>query len=148
VDLPDGYFRNTQAILEGECLERRSFWDPRAGLILTEYAFRADRVFLGEVGGVVRIVQPGGVLPELDLGLTVSGSPSFVPGERTILFLWRSPQGEFRVNVNGQTVGCLPVRASGGRPGVAAGAYPYEVAVAAIEARVRRMPAGVPRRAR
>ncbi|MBN1420687.1 MAG: hypothetical protein JXP34_18085 [Planctomycetes bacterium] len=142
VELPDAYFNNTHAIVEGECLSGRSFWDPAARIILTEYAFRADRVFLGDVGDVVRIVQPGGVLPDRDLGLAVSGSPSYTPGERTILFLWKSPRGEFRVNVNGWTTGSLPVRASGGRARGLAGSRPYEEVVAAIEARVHRMASG------
>lgn len=137
--LGDAYFRHTDAIVEGACIGRRSFWDSDSRLIFTEYRFRADRVFLGEVAPVVRVVQPGGVLPERHLGLTVSGSPTYAPDERAILFLWRSPRGTFRVNVNGPVVGSLRVRRHGAHARAFAGRHPYERAVASIEARVRAM---------
>jgi hypothetical protein len=67
-----------------------------SGAAATEVRLAVDEVLKGAAGPELTVVVPGGIGAD-GRGLHVYGAPSFVPGERTILFLEPRPSGVYRV---------------------------------------------------
>jgi hypothetical protein len=70
---------------------------PAPGMPATDYLIEVERLLKGAVPGSNLIVRvPGGVRPD-GIGLRIWGAPSFLPGERVVLFLRPADDGTFRV---------------------------------------------------
>lgn len=77
--------RDSEAVVEGEVLKVESYWSASGRIIVTEAMVRVQDLVSGEAPSVVRVKTFGGTVD----GYTVvaSGFPSFVKGERLLLFL-------------------------------------------------------------
>ena len=81
-------------IVQAECTANSTAWD--AGEIWTFTSFDIESVWKGAAGNrrvTVRLL--GGKVGGLTS--TVSGVPRFHPGERVVLFLERTPRGDFSI---------------------------------------------------
>jgi hypothetical protein len=86
MELPELTAR-AERIVVAEVVTVRSAWDKRHQRILSTIEVRVAEVWKGEVpaGGRITLVQPGGSADGIEM--RVHGLPSFVPGERAVLFL-------------------------------------------------------------
>jgi hypothetical protein len=79
--------QNAERIVVGEVMSVRSAWDAKHERILSTIEVRVAELWKGQMpsSGRVTIVQPGGVADGIEM--KVHGMPSFLPGERAVLFL-------------------------------------------------------------
>jgi hypothetical protein len=79
--------QQSQHVVVGEVTAVRSAWDAKHERILTTVEVRVAEAWKGEIpsGGVLTIVQPGGVAEGIEM--RVHGMPVFTVGERAVLFL-------------------------------------------------------------
>ena len=73
-------------VVVGEVVSVRSEWNAARTEIVTQIELRGDEVLRGSLtGGLVTVQQIGGQVG--DVTSTLAGAPSFVKGERVLLFL-------------------------------------------------------------
>lgn len=79
--------QNAEHIVVGDVTTVKSAWDKKHERILTTIEVKVSEMWKGRMpaGGVVTIVQPGGVADGIEM--RVHGMPGFVAGERVVLFL-------------------------------------------------------------
>jgi hypothetical protein len=79
--------QQSQRVVVGEVTSVRSAWDAKHQRILSTIEIRVSEAWKGQMpsGGVLTIVQPGGVADGIEM--KVHGMPVFTPGERAVLFL-------------------------------------------------------------
>jgi len=78
-----------------------SYVEPGAdGMINTVYVMRVDEVIKGEVSiGRIHVVEPGGFMG--GRGVMIPGAPTYSAGERALIFLDRTEQGDLRTRSMG-----------------------------------------------
>jgi hypothetical protein len=79
--------QNADRIVVGEVTSVQSAWDKKHERILTTVQIKVAELWKGQMpaGGVVTIVQPGGVADGIEM--RVHGMPQFLQGERAVVFL-------------------------------------------------------------
>ena len=79
--------QSAERIVVGEVMSVHSAWDKKHERILTTVELRVAEAWKGQTpgDGHMTIVQPGGVADGIEM--RVHGMPSFVVGERAVLFL-------------------------------------------------------------
>jgi hypothetical protein len=79
--------QESQRVVVGEVTSVRSAWDAKHERIFTTVEVRVQEAWKGAMpsGGVLTIVQPGGVAEGIEM--RVHGMPTFTVGERSVLFL-------------------------------------------------------------
>src|SRR4030095_13484308 len=79
--------QESQRVVVGEITTVRSAWDAKHERIFTTVEVRVSEAWKGSMpsGGVLTIVQPGGVAEGIEM--RVHGMPAFTVGERAVLFL-------------------------------------------------------------
>jgi hypothetical protein len=82
-------------VVRGSVESVRSFWNDAHTKILTESVIRVDETFKGGGGGVVRVVQLGGVVDHMRM--QVHGALIWHRNEEVLLFLDRMEGGDYRV---------------------------------------------------
>jgi len=85
--------RASQEIVRARCTGTATRWD--AGEIWTFAAFEVEETWRGPAAAQVTVRLLGGRAG--DLTSRVSGVPRFQPGEEVVLFLERTPRGDFSV---------------------------------------------------
>jgi len=80
-------------VVRGEVLDVHSKWNEDETTIHTLVTLRVDRVLKGKAGKEITITCAGGRVGEKRI--PVSGVPTFVKGERAVVFLWKNGRGEF-----------------------------------------------------
>lgn len=93
-------------IVIGTVAATRSYWNPAHTHIYTVVSFDVSESLAGAPVGQLTLTQFGG---ELDgMRVTVPGGPLFLPGQESLLFVWRDSQGH--AQVNGLAMGKFDVR--------------------------------------
>lgn len=96
----------SQAVVVGEVLQVRAFWNDDATAIVSEALVRVDETLVGEAPSIVTVRTFGGTVGRLRI--EALGFPTFHTGERLVLFLedLEGParvvgyqQGEYRITV-------------------------------------------------
>lgn len=96
----------SQAVVVGEVLQVRAFWNDDATAIVSEAQVRVDETLVGEAPSIVTVRTFGGTVGRLRI--EALGFPTFHTGERLVLFLEdiEGParvvgyqQGEYRITV-------------------------------------------------
>jgi hypothetical protein len=98
-----------ESVVLGEVERVESRWDGR-GRIVTDVWIRVDETLKNGVGPSVVLTHPGGTVG--DVGMRVSDTPSFQPGERVLCFvhgadasgarrLVGDAQGKYRIGADG-----------------------------------------------
>ncbi|MGA8365885.1 MAG: hypothetical protein ACLQMT_05790 [Candidatus Acidiferrales bacterium] len=85
--------RAAQVIVRAQCEENSTGWD--AGEIWTFTTFRVEEVWRGEAPAQISVRLLGGRAGNLTS--SVAGIPRFRPGEEVVLFLERTPRGDFSI---------------------------------------------------
>ena len=93
-------------IVIGTVAATHSYWNPAHTRIFTDVAFDVSESLEGVPGGRLTLTQLGGELN--GLRVSVPGGPLFVPGQQSLLFVWRDSQG--RAQVNGLAIGKFDIR--------------------------------------
>lgn len=84
------------AVIQGEVLEVRSFWNDERTVILTEAMVEVREEIAGKADStVVRVRTVGGVVGGYKI--EAAGFPTFARGDRVVLFLDRGEQGVYEV---------------------------------------------------
>ena len=86
---------DSAAVVQGEVLEVRSFWDAEGRVIVSEALIQVEEAVLGDPGSQIRVKTWGGTVD----GYTVEahGFPKFTAHDRVLLFLEREQDGVARV---------------------------------------------------
>lgn len=102
----DALVASSQAVVVGEVLQVRAFWNDDATAIVSEAQVRVDEILVGEAPSIVTVRTFGGTVGRLRIDAL--GFPSFHTGERLVLYLddVEGPaqvvgyqQGEYRIHV-------------------------------------------------
>ena len=102
---------SSQAVVVGEVLQVRAFWNDDATAIVSEAQVRVDETLFGEAPSIVTVRTFGGTVGRLRI--EALGFPTFHTGERLVLYLedLEGParvvgyqQGEYRVTVRNDGV--------------------------------------------
>lgn len=88
---PSEIARLSQTAVVGTVRALRAHWNPAHTLILTTVTVDVEHVLKGVAGDTLSFEVQGGKVG--NLGLTVSGAPTFRVGQRVILFLDDTPDG-------------------------------------------------------
>ena len=98
--------RASQAVVVGEVIQVRAFWNDDATAIVTEAQVRVDETLVGEAPPFVTVRTFGGTVGRLRI--EALGFPTFHTGERLVLYLEELDgparvvgyqQGEYRITV-------------------------------------------------
>ena len=83
----DALVSTANTIFVGEVMNVRSDWEitPGGRAIVTNVTFRVEDVWKGRVGAVTQLEFLGGTVG--DIGLRVEGMPTFIMGQRDVLFV-------------------------------------------------------------
>ncbi len=99
LDVSDLSIRS-DAVVIGEVLSKRSYWNEAHTLILTDYAVKVSEDYKQAVSGTVVVTVIGG---EVDgMGLASSVMPVIEVGEKTVLFLKKIPDGGYGISGDAQ----------------------------------------------
>lgn len=101
--------RQADLIVQGRIAASRVSWGPEHRLLWTHYEVNVDSSLKGPREVRLTVSVPGGKLGSAVM--TIAGTPHFVPGERVILFLYRTPVGYW--GTVGFSQGCFKI--AGGR---------------------------------
>jgi hypothetical protein len=82
-------------IVDGTVTGVRSYWSPDRSRILTETTVAVSSTYKGAGGGIVRVLQPGGVVG--NVRMTAHGALSWRRGEEVLLFLEPALNDAFQV---------------------------------------------------
>lgn len=105
----DEMVERAETIVAGRVVEQEARFNDDRTLILTYTTLAVDETLAGKAGATVVVSEYGGQVG--DLGLVVPGMPSFVKGERVVLFLCHDDLGLLRTC--GATQGRLSLMANG-----------------------------------
>ncbi len=86
-----------EAIVRGTCRSARSRWDAARRLIVTDAEIAVAETLRGPTRRSLVVTEPGGALPERNLGMLVPDGPRFAPGEELLLFVARDARGDMRI---------------------------------------------------
>ena len=87
--------RQADRIVQGRITASRVGWGPEHRLLWTHYELNVDNSLKGLGEGRMTVSVPGGKLGSEVM--TIAGTPHFLPGERVMLFLYRTPVGYWGV---------------------------------------------------
>lgn len=106
----------SETVVHGEVVRRWSAWDDQQTAIWTHYEIEVAEAWKGAPGKTVTISEPGG---EVDgVRMAVPGAPTYLIGEKVVVFAVRTPVGYLRTCGWGQ--GRYAVEPDGRvRPGMA-----------------------------
>jgi hypothetical protein len=96
----EGLVARSQVIAHARVARTSAAWDNLTGVIWTHSELVLQEGLKGRPGNLIRVSEPGGVVGEV--GQSVEGMPRFIPGEEVVVFLYRTPQGLWRVRGLGQ----------------------------------------------
>lgn len=85
----------SEAVVQGEVLKVRSFWDASGRMVMTEALVRVEENILGKAPAMVRVETFGGNVDGFIV--EAAGFPEFKAGERMVLFLSKPKEGVARV---------------------------------------------------
>jgi hypothetical protein len=94
MDLED-LVRASEEIVHGTVVEVTSHWNHDHTMIVTDVHLQVHESILGDVGGEVRFVHPGGVVGALRV--EIPGAGVFSQGQEAVLLLSRSARGDRQV---------------------------------------------------
>lgn len=100
-------------IVIGRVEGARSRWNEAHTKIVTDVTVRVSERLKGAGADQMTLVQLGGVVG--NMRYTVPGSPTFTPGEESLLFVWRDTGGRAQVNALAQGKFDIHVDAAGRR---------------------------------
>ena len=84
--------------------------------IVTRVKIQVSEKLKGDPGSVAEVVQPGGIIPESDIGQIVHGMPEFKTGEEVVVFLKKHSPSAATFGVSGLAQGKYTVeRTSDGK---------------------------------
>ncbi len=107
-------------VVSGRVTGVRSYWNDTNTKIFTETQVVIDQSYKGGAGGVVSVVQLGGIVGHVQM--KVEGALAWNPGEEVLLFL--EPFSDDRYMVYGLSQGRYEIeRDDRGRPFVSRGAF-------------------------
>jgi hypothetical protein len=110
--------QDSDAVVRGTVQSVASSWvgEGSQKSIVTRVKIRVSEKLKGDPGSVAEVVQPGGVIPESDIGQIVNGMPEFQRGEEVIVFLRRHAPSVATFRVSGMAQGKYTVeRTSDGK---------------------------------
>ncbi|MFP5284436.1 MAG: hypothetical protein ACLGI9_01720 [Thermoanaerobaculia bacterium] len=87
---------DSEAVVQGEVVKVRSFWDATGRMVMTEALVRVEDTILGKAPALVRVETFGGNVDGFIV--EAAGFPQFKAGERMVLFLSRPKEGVARVS--------------------------------------------------
>ena len=87
----------SDVIFSGVCLSSTGRWDDVSRIIVTDAVFRVDRYIKGSGPREVRVTSPGGVLPERNHSMAVTGMAEYTPGEEVLMFVTQSARSGLEV---------------------------------------------------
>lgn len=85
----------SDAVVVGDVVDLKSYWDAEGRVILTEATVEVDERLLGRVPDVVHVTTFGGKVDDYEI--VAHGFPVFEVGDRVALFLERHPDRTVRV---------------------------------------------------
>lgn len=85
------------SVVRGTCRSARARWDAARRLIVTDAEITVAETLRGPARRSLVVTEPGGALPERNLGMVAPDGPRFAPGEELLLFVARDARGETRV---------------------------------------------------
>jgi hypothetical protein len=97
----------SSAVVQGRVLDVRSYWTDDRSLIVSEARVLVEDLVAGEAPGIVVVKTFGGRVG--DFKVVAHGFPSFVAGERVLLFLGAETEGDV-YRVTGYRLGQYRVR--------------------------------------
>lgn len=112
MELPE-LVEKSDAVVRGEVIGTRSFWDAEHRVILTDATLRIDERLSGDVGEVGREIQVrtfGGKVA--DYQVVAHGFPTFDKGDEVVVFLARQP--DRTVQVTGYQLGLYEIEGNNG----------------------------------
>ena len=110
--------RDSDAVVRGTVQSVESSWVGQGTQksIVTRVKIRVSENLKGDPGSVAEVVQPGGIIPESDIGQIVHGMPEFQRGEEVVVFLKRHAPSVATFWVSGMAQGKYTVeRTSDGK---------------------------------
>lgn len=81
----EGMVERSDAVVQGQVIEMKSFWDEEGRIIITEALVAVEEAIAGESDALVWVRTFGGQVG--DFHVEAIGFPSFEVGERVVLFL-------------------------------------------------------------
>lgn len=126
--------RDSDVVVRGTVQSVESSWvgDGPQKSIITKIKVQVAEKLKGESGSVAEIVQPGGIIPESDIGQIVHGIAEFQPGEEVVLFLKKHAPSASTFAVTGMAQGKYTVQRSS--DGKDAFAVPSDIDAALVDA--------------
>jgi hypothetical protein len=110
--------QGSDAVIRGTVQSVESSWvgeGPQKSIV-TRIKIQVSEKLKGDPGSVAEVVQPGGVIPESDIGQIVHGMPEFQRGEEVVVFLKRQAPSVTTYRVSGMAQGKYTVeRTSDGK---------------------------------
>jgi len=110
--------QDSDAVVRGTVQSVESSWVGQGTQksIVTRVKIQVSEKLKGDPGSVAEVVQPGGVIPESDIGQIVHGMPEFQRGEEVVVFLKRQAPSVPTFHVSGMAQGKYTVeRTSDGK---------------------------------
>src|SRR5260370_691357 len=110
--------QDSDAVVRGTVQSVESSWVGQGTQksIVTRVKIQVSEKLKGDPGSVAEVVQPGGVIPESDIGQIVHGMPEFQRGEEVVVFLRRPGPSVASFRVSGMAQGKYTVeRTSDGK---------------------------------
>ena len=110
----DALARDSDVVVRGmvQSVESRWVGDGPQKSIVTRIKVQVAEQLKGETGSVAEIVQPGGVIPESDIGQIVHGMAEFQRGEEVVVFLKKHAPSATTFAVTGMAQGKYTVERS------------------------------------
>jgi hypothetical protein len=126
--------QSSDAVVRGKVQSVESSWVGQGTQksIVTRVKIQVSEKLKGDPGSVAEVVQPGGVIPESDIGQIVHGMPEFQRGEEVVVFLKKHSPSVAAFRISGMAQGKYTVeRTSDGKN---AFAVPSAIDAALIDA--------------
>jgi hypothetical protein len=126
--------QESDAVVRGTVQSVESSWVGQGSQksIITRVKIQVSEKLKGDPGSVAEVVQPGGIVPESDIGQIVYGMPEFKKGEEVVVFLKRHAPSAATFGVSGLAQGKYTVeRTSDGKN---AFAVPAQIDAALVDA--------------
>ena len=110
----DALARDSDVVVRGTVQSVESRWvgDGPQKSIVTRIKVQVAEKLKGETGSVAEILQPGGVIPESDIGQIVHGMAEFQAGEEVVVFLKKHTSSATTFAVTGMAQGKYNVERS------------------------------------
>lgn len=92
---PDQLVAKADSIVIGKVVSLESFWNDRGTVVLTEVVIEVEDILAGKAAHTVVVRTFGGTVGEITVA--ASGHPTFIQGERLLVFLTPYKDGTERV---------------------------------------------------